>query len=148
MPKSVDNLQFLICSNCQGLGYVANKKCNVCHGKKVIAYLDDYILFWGKSINSRFLKLYKLERQIRQSVILILLIFLFLGLFSLSYSAYLLGFYIGDGCLSDNSICLSEHREKVDTLLHRLKKDLEPLGNLHVYYNLRKEEDKKTTYIS
>jgi len=92
MPKSVDNLQFLICSNCQGLGYVANKKCNVCHGKKVIAYLDDYILFWGKSINSRFLKLYKLERQIRQSVILVLLIFLFLGLFSLGYSTYLSGF--------------------------------------------------------
>jgi ATP-dependent Clp protease ATP-binding subunit ClpC len=92
MAKNNDNLQFLICNQCNGSGVFNDKKCKVCQGKGLIAYLDGYILYWGEKINSRFLVLYKIERMIANMVFVILFILTLLGILSLAYATYLAEF--------------------------------------------------------
>ncbi|MBN1326135.1 AAA family ATPase [Candidatus Falkowbacteria bacterium] len=89
MENNSDNLQFLVCSACGGSGLVDRKKCKTCQGKGMTAYLDGYILFWGEKINTRFLRLYKLERFITKAVYIILFILGLFGIFCLGYAFYL-----------------------------------------------------------
>jgi len=94
MPNNQENLQFLICANCNGLGYVGQKKCRVCHGQGIIAYLDGNILYWGRKINRYYLKQYKIERLIHNIIYISLLILAVLGVLSLVYALYLIDFRI------------------------------------------------------
>ncbi len=87
--KNKENLQFLICSQCNGFGYVGNEECQVCNGKGIIAYLDGYILFWSKKINAYYLSLYKIEDIINKITFVVLIILGVAGIFSLAYSFYL-----------------------------------------------------------
>ncbi len=89
-----EQLQFLICSQCNGLGYVGNKKCRNCDGHGIIGYLDGYILYWSKIINPQYIKLYKLEKIASIITLIILIIIGVLGLASLIYSFYLV--YLND----------------------------------------------------
>jgi ATP-dependent Clp protease ATP-binding subunit ClpC len=89
MPQNQENLQFLICSGCNGIGHLANKKCQVCNGKGVVGYLDGYLLSWSRKINHQYIKLYKIERLINKLVFLVLFVLGALGLASLVYSIYL-----------------------------------------------------------
>ncbi len=92
MPENNDNLQFLVCNQCNGLGYVGGKKCSQCQGKGIVAYLAGYILYWGKKINSQYLRLDGLEDIIYKITIAFLLVLAFLGLASLVLSFYLVNF--------------------------------------------------------
>jgi len=92
MANGKDNLQFLVCSQCNGLGFIGTEKCKVCFGKGVIGYLDGYILSWDRKIDSQHLKLYKFERRVNALIYIVLLILAVLGVVSLVYSAYLLDF--------------------------------------------------------
>jgi ATP-dependent Clp protease ATP-binding subunit ClpC len=92
MANGKENLQFLVCSQCNGLGFIGAEKCKVCFGKGIIGYLDGYILYWGRKIDSQHLKLYKIERLINSLIYIILLILAVLGVASLVYSAYLVDF--------------------------------------------------------
>lgn len=92
MANQQENLQFLVCNACNGVGYLADKKCQVCEAKGVIGYLDGYILNWGKKINSEALKLYKIERILCKIIKFVLLLILLGGLSSLLFSVYLVDF--------------------------------------------------------
>ncbi|MFC1598924.1 AAA family ATPase [Patescibacteria group bacterium] len=99
MENNNDNLQFLICSQCNGVGYLVDKKCHVCDGQGVISYLNGNILYWGKKIDAQYLKLYKIEGLIYKLGFIILVMIALLGLASLAYSLYLVDF---EGLLDTN----------------------------------------------
>ncbi len=92
MANDKENLQFLICSNCNGVGHLAAKKCQVCDGRGIIGSLDSYILFWDRVIDYPHLKLYKVERVIDFIIKVILLVIGLGGITSLVYSFYLTNF--------------------------------------------------------
>ncbi len=92
MAGNNDNLQFLVCSQCNGLGEIGSKTCSQCQSKGIIGYLAGYILYWGKKINSQYLRLYQLEAIIHKITIGFLLILAFLGIASLAFSFYLVNF--------------------------------------------------------
>jgi ATP-dependent Clp protease ATP-binding subunit ClpC len=94
MAATNQNLQFLICTSCNGLGRINGRKCKICAGQGIVSYLEGYVLYWSKKINARYLRLYKLEKLLSLLVFVCLLTIAILGLASLLYALYLVD-YIG-----------------------------------------------------
>src|SRR4030042_194969 len=92
MVKKQENPQFLICSNCNGVGELAEQTCQVCKGKGIISHLDGYILFWGREINFKQLSVYKIERIVYKIISYILILISLLGFAGLVYNFYQLDF--------------------------------------------------------
>ncbi len=92
MPENKQNLQFLICDSCYGVGFVGNKNCPVCDSRGVISFWDDCIFYWGKKIDNASIKLNKLERLINNISKIILAIIGIGGLLSLIYAFFLIDF--------------------------------------------------------
>ncbi|MDD5341083.1 MAG: ATP-dependent Clp protease ATP-binding subunit [Patescibacteria group bacterium] len=92
MPNNEENLKFLSCGQCGGLGVYNGKKCHLCMSRGIVAYLDGYILYWGEKIDSGFLALYKVERFITKAVYVILFALALLGILSLVSAVYSVGY--------------------------------------------------------
>jgi ATP-dependent Clp protease ATP-binding subunit ClpC len=92
MASDKDMLHFLICSNCQGSGFSAEQKCQVCHGYGVISFVDENVLYWGKKITQNDLVIYKIERLISFISRFIFVLIGLVGILSLIYAFYLMDF--------------------------------------------------------
>lgn len=89
MAAEKEKLQFLICSNCDGLGQVNAKECPVCDGFGIIGSLDGLVLYWDREINKDNLIVYKAEKWLNFFIKAVLMIIAGLGLLSLFYAVYL-----------------------------------------------------------
>ncbi|MCX6740534.1 MAG: AAA family ATPase [Candidatus Parcubacteria bacterium] len=94
MAENKQNLQFLICNNCYGIGYVGNKNCPVCDRRGVISFWENNIYYWGKKIDKSALALNKLEKLLNNISKLILALIGLGGIISLVYGFYLLDFNV------------------------------------------------------
>ncbi|MFA5188100.1 MAG: AAA family ATPase [Patescibacteria group bacterium] len=92
MASEKDNLQFLICNQCNGLGFIDDKKCKVCLGQGIVGYLDGYLLMWNRKIDRQHLRLYKIERAVDGLIYVVLLGLAVLGVAGLVYSLYSINF--------------------------------------------------------
>ncbi|MBL7141762.1 AAA family ATPase [Patescibacteria group bacterium] len=58
-------MEYIICPNCQGSGFIDNKKCQTCSGQGLYAWFGGYLLFldkvfdWVEIIGSKLKKLFK-----------------------------------------------------------------------------------------
>jgi len=83
MIKENQNLQFLVCANCNGLGRIGDQKCDNCQEKGIIAYLNGKILVWDRKIDQNHLKAYKIEKIVNTIIFTILVIMAILGFLSM-----------------------------------------------------------------
>lgn len=88
MTSNNNSMQFLICNQCNGYGFIAEKNCQQCHGKGVVGYLDGKLIYWNRKINNNTILAYKIERIIDNIVFAVLLIIAVLGILSLAYYFY------------------------------------------------------------
>ena len=66
MSENTEKLQFLMCSQCNGLGYLERKKCRNCDGYGIVAHLDGYLLHWSRIINLQYLKLFLYDTNLNE----------------------------------------------------------------------------------
>jgi len=137
MENNNNNLQFLICSQCNGIGYLADKKCKTCEGQGIISYLNGNILFWDKKIDKQYLSLYKFEEIINKLIFVFLILVGLIGFAALFYSLYLVDF---QNFLNKN-FWLEQN-------IYHLIFWLSLIFDLYLLYFLNLEKDKKEVVIS
>ena len=78
-----------VCKDCQGSGFVGEKKCPRCKGVGMGGFFTGELMFWGKPINLSQIVFDKTEKTVRTTINIIFLIILFIGLAVLGYEIYL-----------------------------------------------------------
>ena len=86
--KTNEKLNFLVCQNCNGKGFVNNVRCSQCGGYGVVLILQNKILYWGKAIDRLHIFSDKIIGIINKVINLLLLLFGLFGIFIIIYVAY------------------------------------------------------------
>jgi len=92
MPEKKEEenqLQFLICPNCQGGGRIDKKNCPECLGLGTLAWTGNDLLYWSKSINFLQITQDKLAILLKNFIDLILFLFAVLGIIMLGWTIFI-----------------------------------------------------------
>src|SRR3989344_4717486 len=76
-----NQIQFLVCPTCAGLGKIQTKPCQDCQGVGMYAWTGQSLLYWSKKINFVQVNQDRLVELIKNSVSLLLFLFGAAGLF-------------------------------------------------------------------
>jgi len=83
---------FLVCRECQGVGFREGSACATCHGFGTIMIFRGRVFYWGKYIDEMSAKYEKFEQRCRDALNLLLIFFGLSGLAVMIYYNYSDGF--------------------------------------------------------
>ncbi len=81
-------IEFIVCSNCDGRGFIQNAKCPVCGGLATVAHLNGKYLYWGKKIDRFNIMTDRTINVINKVINLLLMLFGLFGVFTVAYVAF------------------------------------------------------------
>lgn len=86
--NKTSKIDFVVCSSCEGRGFVQNATCPVCGGLAMVIPLNGRYLYWGKKIDRVNIAVDRGIDVINKIINLLLMIFGLFGLFVVAYVAY------------------------------------------------------------
>ena len=134
--QSNQKLNFVVCPKCSGHGRIEGKSCPDCQGAAVALFLEDKVLYWGKSLDPVDIGFDKVVRNIKVFFNLFLAIVGLSGLILMGYFGY-----------QDNFTSLFSLEYWVTATPEKLYFWVTLVIDLYLYYRLEQEGSSKYMVI-
>lgn len=125
-------LNFVVCPRCGGSGRIEGKDCPECQGAGVALFLEEHVLYWGKSLDPIDIAFDKVVKKVKVIFNLLLAIVGLSGLILIGYVGYL-----------DNFTTLFSLEYWLTATPEKLYFWLTLLIDLYLYYRLEQEGSSK-----
>jgi len=131
-----ESLQFLICSNCNGLGEIGGGSCPQCYGLGMVAWFRGSLLYWGKKIDAREIYHDRLESIFNKIINIILFSSGILGFLAIILYAWNSGLF---GEINKSLLSSRVYWEKLIFLKEIFWSSL--LTDMYLFYRVKKKRE-------